>query len=733
MRRKFVDTSIGTVGDEKAESFHGGGKTYPGAVLPFGMVQMSPDTVTGGDNGTGYNYCHSTVEGFSINHMSGIGWYGDLGNLQIMPVCGDTDLRSGTNEEVPFNKGTVGWRSEFSHEDEITEAGYYSVKLARYGITAEATADIHSGFLRFTYCDPSDARLIFNFSRRIAGHSDIQRVSFTKGNRFEGEIVCTPNGGGFGRGRGGIGYSLYFVTEISAQVKRVRFFENEELITEDVRDAVGTDLGAVVELMTNGGSVTVKTAISYVDLDGARRNFEAEAARRDFDSALENARESWEDALSCITVDGGTDIDTKIFYTCLYHTLLDPRSAEDTDGRYRMGDTVSEKGRHTQRTMFSGWDVYRSEFPLLTLISPRTVSDEVNTLLTLALHNGTSFPRWELMGHDSGCMIGDPGVIVAADAVTKGICDFDVETAYELSKASCTAKSEFRQRAFKSLHPSIAQYQNGAYVPGSLSETLEFLVADYAMHRFAKALGKEDDSSYYLARAMRYVENYDPKLGFMSPRDENGAFADGLDRYSVKGCTESNIYQQSWYVPYDVNGLFELFGRERAVDLLGELFEKADLGALWNENYNHSNEPCHNLTHYFAAAGLPHRTQYLTRRVQKESYRTGAFGFCGNEDVGQLSAWYVLSAVGFAQLCMADGKYYFNTPLFKRITLKLDGHYHKCSYSDTLSIVCDRDPNEFPYIKAVKFNGETVTEQYLTYEQLTSGGTVEFILSKEAE
>ena len=210
-KASYVDTMIGTVGDGQIEKSHGGGKTYPGACVPGGMVQLSPDTVSGGDNGSGYNYCHNTIEGFSFNHMSGIGWYGDLGNLQVMPVTEDTDLRSGSNEEVPFTKGTIGWKSEFSHENEKTRAGYYSVMLNRYNVKAECTTNEHAGFLRFTYPADADKKIILNLSRRIGGKADYQKIDIINDRKIEGHIKCTPAGGGFGHGHGGIFYDFYFV------------------------------------------------------------------------------------------------------------------------------------------------------------------------------------------------------------------------------------------------------------------------------------------------------------------------------------------------------------------------------------------------------------------------------------------------------------------------------------------------------------------------------------------
>lgn len=733
IRTKYVDTIIGTVGDEKTRSIHGGGKVHPGACVPGGMVQLSPDTVTGGDNGTGYNYCQNTIEGFSFNHMSGIGWYGDLGNLQIMPITGQTDLRSGSNAEVPFIKGTEGWKSQFSHDNEITKAGYYSVLLDKYNIKAEATVSTHCGMLRFTYPYKSDAKVIFNFSRRIAGHADWQSVEIVDDKTIRGSIKCTKTGGGFGRGGGGIEYTLYFYLKTSTPIKSHRFFENEEYKSHlDCYE--GEDVGLEVCFGKKNKPLTISCGISYTDIESAENNYNVEALSVEFDEMHKKAVESWEEALSCVEVAGDDDTDLTLFYTCLYHTLLDPRTHIDVDGRFKMSDGSIHTANYTQRTMFSGWDVYRSEFPLLTLINPKTVNDEVNSLLAIALNKNTSFPKWELMGIDSKCMVGDPGLIVVADAFCKGIRNYDVKKAYEIALASAKCEKELFGKEFHSVRPEKYEYTDtylkDAFVPGQLSLTLELLMADYAMYKFSLAMGRKDEAEHFLGRVLKYKENYNHSFGFMSPRNKDGSFPKIDNEYCFDGCVESNIFQQSWFVPYDVEGLANLFGRDRMVELLERLFSKADLSALWNEDYNHSNEPCHNITHYFNFLELPKRTQYWTRQVQKNAYRLGAFGFCGNEDVGQLSAWYVLSAIGFAQVSMCDDRFQINTPLFKSSKIKLDKDYHSCSVDSFFEIICDKDPIKYPYIKNILLNNKEIKRYYLTYGEITSGGKLELILEK---
>ena len=313
-KTKYVDPLIGTVGDEKGTSIHGGGKTHPGACYPFGMVQLSPDTMTRGDNGTGYNYCADTIEGFSFNHMSGIGWYGDLGNLQVMPITGKTDLRSGSNREVPFREGSYGWRSPFRHEKETARAGCYSVLLDRYGIFCETTVSCHAGMLRFTYPESKESGIIFNFSRRIAGRSHRQKIR-TDGRYIYGEIGCDHKYGGFGRGKGKIDYTLFFCLETSKSFKSARFFEYEKFVSEALSPCQGEDLHLLFTFDTRENEqVLIRAAISYVDAEGAKNNLDRECPDFDFDGMKERANEAWENAFSRINVTGTDKTDLTLFW-----------------------------------------------------------------------------------------------------------------------------------------------------------------------------------------------------------------------------------------------------------------------------------------------------------------------------------------------------------------------------------------------------------------------------------
>ncbi len=730
-KAKYIDPFIGNIGDEQSVSMHGGGKTHPGACVPGGMVQLGADTVTGGDNGSGYNFIDTTIEGFSFNHLSGIGWYGDLGNLQIMPTIGKTNLRSGTNEFFPLKEKGEGWCSSFSHENEKAEAGYYSVFLNRYNIKAEATVTDRTGILKFTFPESDSSNIIFNLSRRIGGKSDWQKMTVLDDKHFEGYIKCSPRGGGFGHGGGNISYTVYFYCEISKPFREISFFSDEKMLGFK-NEFEGEDVGLIGTFNTEKDEALVlKAGISYVDIEGARNNFKAECENITFEEARKNAFGKWEKALDVIEIEGDNETDITLFYTCMYHALLDPRTAVDSDGRYSGADgKVHASDSFIYRTVFSGWDVYRSEFPLLSVIHPEVVNDEVNTFMSISLHKKSAFPRWELMGIDSGCMVGDPGVIVVSDAFVKGIRNYDTDKAYEIARASCLGVNEIGESEFKSIRPDPDFMNERGFYPEKLSATLEELLAEFALSRFAEAMGKNEDKELFFNRSERMRDNFNPETGFMGPRFEDGTFMPLEDEYDDEGCVESNIYQQSWFMPQDVNGLIELFGRERFVNLLERFFERADFSSLWNDDYNHSNEPCHNITHYFNFAGLPKRTQYWTRRVQKEAYRTGAYGFCGNEDVGQLSAWYVLSSIGFAQVCPAKTEFSLNSPLFKSAKIRLDKKYHSCGVSSFFEVVCDKDPLEFPYIKEAYLNGKKIDRPYLDYFEITDGGKFELVMEK---
>ena len=725
---RYVSTKIGTIGDMTATSYHGGGKTHPGAVCPFGMVAFGPDTLEGGDNGSGYSYHHTTIDGFSINHMSGVGWYGDLGNFQVMPTTGPLNLLSGTYRDALTTRNDRGYESDFRHDTEVTEAGYYAVTLDTYGIRAETTASVRCGMIRMTYPADEMRRVQINLARRIAGRSALQELKCIDGYILEGVIHCPSTHGGFGRGAGHVNYDLYFHAEFSEKWSDYGVLNKNTPVQTSEDAYCGEELWFYAEFSPSEKPVCLKTAISYINPEGARDNFAAEAAGVTFDEMHRNASAAWEETLSGIMVeDTRTNSDMlTVFYTTLYHAFLDPRIYSDANGNYLSPDGVI---RHTdsfsKRTVFSGWDVFRSEFPLLTIIKPDAVNDMINSLIDIAEHENVSFPRWELLGHERGCMLGDPGIIVTVDAYRKGIRNFDVRKAYDICLKTVFDPASRRTQG--------AEYNKNGYVPDNISATLENVFADHCISLFAGELGDQENEELFARRAQNYRNIFSPEVGWMRRKNADGEWAEWNGIYDSAGCVESNIFQQSWFVPHDPQGLISLMGHGKFVENLTRLMEESDLSAMWNEAYNHPNEPCHHLVHIFTDAGMPRKTQYWVRRIQKESYNTTEYGFCGNEDVGQMSAWFALTALGFHMMAPGSGIYHVNTPLFKRAEIRLSNEYHPCTVSDTLVVECDRDPEENIYISGIDVNGLPIDRAWLRWDEIAAGGIITYHLTDKPD
>ena len=682
------------------------------------MVQLSPDTITGGDNGAGYSYGHKTIEGFSFVHMSGIGWYGEFGNLQTMPISGPRRFFSGTNAFQKKPIGSEGWASHFDHEREEAHPGFYSVELTDYDILAEATAARHTGALRFTFRRSGESHILIDLFRRIGGRSDEQQIRVIDRQTLEGRVLCTPAGGGWGHGAGNAHYEIHFITRLSRPMDSWCCW-NEGEITENPGEMTGVSLGFCADFHLNANDrIEVHTAISFVDLPGARNNFRTEDAP--FDVLRERAKDEWMQALDLIDVEGGSARDREVFYSSLYHTLLDPRDFSDCDGRYRAAMREPRRaGDFTFRTVFSGWDVFRSAFPLYSIVRPDVMRDEIRSLMEISeMNGGTLFPRWEIVGFESGCMVGDPGSNILADAFMKGLKGFDAARAYQVIRRWWLGE--------KAGEGVLAPFNRLGWMPDDISKTLEYGFTAWCLARMAEEMGERADAAALYDRAQAYRRIFNPENGWMNRRGADGQFAPFTSKYDTQGCVESNIYQQTWFVPHDIEGLKQLMGEERFLRELEEFFEKADLSAFWNEEYNHSNEPVHTVPHIFSQIGLPEKTQYWVRRIQREAYRPGPYGYCGNEDVGQMSAWFVLTAMGIHQSCLGSNRFELNTPLFRRITLSLDPAQHACTVSRTLIIRTEHDPETHPYIASVEVNGAPIDRMYLTWEEITSGGEIVF-------
>lgn len=736
-----ASTSTGAAG-----VYHGLGKTFPGAATPFGMVQVSPNTITGGDNAPGYSYEHTTIEGFALTQMSGTGWYGDLGNFLVMPATGALKTSAGTEANPE-----AGYRSRYSKESETASAGYYSVVLDDYGIKAEMTATPHCAMYRFTFPENNRSRIQIDLARCVGGTSTMQEVKVIDENTISGWMQCPPEGGGWGNGLGKADYTVYFYARFSKPLKDFGIWSAaipddwtrklEDVTSERYQDIVARSdvhmqlhekkdkhLGFFANFQTEENEqVILKAGISFVSLEGAKRNLEQEIVGWDFDQIREQARESWNQALGKIAVKGGTSDERTIFYTALYHTQIDPRTFEDTDKRYTGGDkAVHQSENFTKRSIFSGWDVFRSQFPLQTLINPTVVNDMLSSLITLADESGKGyFERWELLNAYSGCMIGNPAISVLADAYAKSIGGLDMDRAYAIALATCRLSGNEKLGFTVRSNEPESGYAGFATGDFSVSNTLELSYTEWCMAQLAKATGQKNDYEKYSGLAQSYRNVFDPEVGWFRARNADGSWKAWPERGRLEewhGTVECNPYQQGWFVPHDVEGMVGLMGgRDKVLADLTEFFEKVPENMMWNDYYNHANEPVHHVPFLFNRLGAPWLTQKWTREICRRAYKNKVEGLVGNEDVGQMSAWYVLAAVGLHQLCPGDLRFEITSPVFEEITIQLDPVY---ASGKTFTVVAHHNSPENLYIQEARLNGKPLGRCYLDYSEIAAGGTL---------
>ena len=738
---QWVNPFIGaSTSVDAAGVYHGLGKTYPGATTPFGMTQVSPNTITGGDNAPGYSSEHTTIEGFAMTQMSGVGWYGDMGNFLVMPTIGELHTIAGRED------GSVkGWRSRYDKSSESAEAGWYGVRLTDYDIYAESSATPHCGVLRFTYPKSDLSRVQVDLARRVGGCSEEQYVKVESDRAFSGWMRCTPQTGGWGNGDGKVAYTLYFYAELSRSVDEWGFWsadipdgwarKNNDVVTPEYlakvaeaaiirgeKELQGEHIGIFGEFDTRKGEqVEFKVGISYVDAEGAKRNFDAEVAKKSFNKVRKEAFKQWNNALARVEVEGCTDVDKRIFYTALYRTMLEPRIHTDVDGRYVGGDFKVHQSdeEFVKRTLFSGWDVFRSQMPLQTIINPSVVNDVICSLMEQARTSGRQYyERWELFNSYTGCMLGNPALSVLADAYAKGIRNYDVEEAY---RYAVNSSAEF------------GNGELGYTVSGtSISHTLEYAYFDWCIAQLAKALDKSEDVETYMLKSQAWRNLFDDEKGWFRPRKADGEWEEWPENARTKewyGCMEATPYQQGWFVPHDIDALAEkLGGKELAVADLKNFFEKAPADMHWNAYYNHANEPVHHVPFMFNRLGAPHLTQYWSRFICRQAYADKVEGIVGNEDAGQMSAWYVLAAMGLHPVCPGEERIEITSPVFESVTISLDKEYAQGGKFVVRAL--DNSP-ENVYIQSAKLNGEPYNKCYINFSDIAAGGELELQMGAE--
>lgn len=733
----FVNPFIGaSTSTGKAGVYHGLGKTFPGATTPYGLVQVSPNTITGGDNGSGYSYEHTTIEGFAFTQMSGVGWFGDLGNFLVMPTTGALQTNSG-KEDDPDS----GYRARYSKEQERASAGFYDVFLTDYNIRAEMTAAPHSGILRFTFPKSNLSRIQIDLARRVGGTSVRQYVKVVDAHTIKGWMECTPDGGGWGNGEGNANYTVHFYAQFSKPLERFGVWsadipdswsrKREDIesdryqqriaqaaVLDSVVEMEGKHLGFFSEFATEEDEqVMMKAGISFVSMEGAERNLKAEIDDWDFDRVHDAAVNLWDEALSKIAISGGSADEKVIFYTALYHTMIDPRVFSDVDQRYIGGDgKVYSAKTYSRRTIFSGWDVFRSQFPLQSIINPTLVNDVSNSLIDLADESGNQyFERWELLNAYSGCMIGNPAIAVLTDAFNKGILKTDEDN---LLKLAVNTSEKF------------GNGEKGYYSESlGISNTLEYAYTEWCTGVLAERMGNDSLAKVYLARGKSYQNIFDDSVNWFRPKLDNGEWEPWPSEGRLKhwyGSIESNPYQQGWFVPHDIEGMVALMGGEERVEKdLTNFFEMTPKDFLWNDYYNHANEPVHHVPFLFNYIGSPWLTQKWTREICSRAYHNSVEGLVGNEDVGQMSAWYVLASSGLYQVCPGKNRFDLTSPVFDKISFRLDANHYS---GNQFVITAHNNSPENVYIQKAVLNGRDYNKAFIDFEDIVRGGELELFM-----
>jgi predicted alpha-1,2-mannosidase len=678
----YVNPFIGTAGT---------GHTFPGATLPFGMVQLSPDTrTTGWENCSGYHSSNPTIIGFSHTHLSGTG-AADYGDVLFMATIG-YHLSPG-NETIPFS----GYRSTFSHDSERASPGYYRVMLKDYNIQAEMTATTRCGFQKYTFPESDSSVIVTDLVHGIS--DEVTGAELT--------VINDHAIAGFRRSKGWAKDQLiYFYSEFSKPFGTILLTDDKGKKITGASGENSSGLRAFFLYKTKKNeAVYVKTGISTVSVENAKMNLDAEIPAWDYKKTILDATVTWNQELQKITVEGGTSEQLANFYTALYHVMLTPNIMSDTDGRYRgMDNKIHKMENGHMYTVFSLWDTFRALHPLFTVIDEKRAAEFVRALLQKYKESGL-LPVWELASNETNCMIGYHAVPVIADAYLKGINDFDTTLALEAMK-----KSAMQDKL------GLKYYKNRGYIPAdkeneSVSKALEYAYDDWCIAQVADRMNKKNDAEYFFRRSGSYINSYDAQTGFMRGK-KNGNWVEPFDPFDVSGIyTEANAWQYKWFVPHDVPGLMKLMGgSEKGLQMLDTLFKtqtllkgrsQPDISGLIGQ-YAHGNEPSHHMSYLYNFTGAPYRCAELCRKIMNDFYHNERDGLIGNEDCGQMSAWYVFSAMGFYPVCPGDNSYYIGSPVFRQVTVNRAGNKPFIIKADSSSEV-----NIYPY------------EAYLDDQQLT--------------
>lgn len=703
---RWVNPFIGTGAVESALS----GNNYPGATVPFGMVQLSPDTREAPDwaQASGYDYNDSTIYGFSHTRLSGTG-ASDFIDILMFPT------QSGKRQ------------SGFAHEQESARPGYYQVMLAEEGIRAELTASTHVGVHRYTYPHEGAAQVWLDLDHSANkgswGRRIIQsQIRIISPNVVEGYRIIT----GWAKLR-----KIYFHIEFSMPILSSELSDGDRRHV-DTPVINGTNLHGLFSFDRKGNDELIaKVALSPVSIENARQNMAAEVPAWSFDEVSAAAEQSWENELGKIQIQG-TDLQKTIFYTALYHTMVQPNTMSDANGEYMATDYTTRrlKEGETHYSTFSLWDTFRAAHPLYTLLHTDRTEDFVKSMIRQYDDYGY-LPIWQLWGQDNYCMIGNHSIPVIVDAVLKGIAGIDAEKAYEAVRASSLTS-----------HPNspFDVWEKYGYMPEniqtqSVSITLEQAYDDWCVAQLAKKLGKEEDYNRFMKRSAYYRNLFNPTTSFFQPKDDKGEWILPFDpyKYGANGgypFTEGNAWQYFWYVPQNITDLIALTGGNKAfIQKLDAFFTTTHQSGELNDNasgfvgqYAHGNEPSHHVSYLYACAGEAWKTQKYVAHIMNNLYNTSSSGYAGNDDCGEMSAWYIFSALGFYPVNPASGEYVIGTPMLKQAVIQLpDGKQ--------FIVKAPRKKESDIYIRSMKLNGKKYTRTSITHQDIINGGTLEFVMS----
>ena len=724
----YVNPIIGT---------NGMGHTFPGACAPFGIVQLSPDTDTIPHNVDGqyqprvYEYCagyqykDSTIVGFSHTHFSGTG-HSDLGDILVMPTTGEIRLHPGTQTHPD-----AGYRSRYSHDSETAAPGYYGVTLDDYGIQVRLTATEHVGIHQYQYPQDMDGNVILDLQHGIYNYDG---KTLWANLRVENDTLLT--GYRITNGWARTNYT-YFAISFSQPIAHYGYRDLQKpkyngmwgkfKVNEDFPEMTGRKIVAYF-IFDKPETLEMKVALSAVSTEGALRNLKAEAEGKDFEQLLAETQDKWRRELSIIEAEG-TDDQKAMLYTSLYHTMINPSIYMDVDGQYRgLDHNIHQAEGFTNYTVFSLWDTYRALHPLFNLLQPKRNADMVQSMLQhsqQSVHG--ALPVWSHMGNENWCMIGYHAVSVLADAMAKGT----VQATPELLQA-------MRRSATLPYYGHLDAYDSLGYVPfdadrGCVSSTLEYAYDDWTISQTAKMMGDTETADYFARRADSWRHTFDTVMGFARPRYADGTWKTPFSLFDTEGegFVEGNSWVYSFYVPHDVDGLIKAMGGDAkfisnldtlfVMQLPPEFFENTE--DVTEEGlmgcYNHGNEPAHHIAYLYNWTSQPYKTQYWLREIMNRFYQNNIDGLCGNDDCGQMSAWYIFSVMGFYPVCPGSDQYMLGAPYLPNMKVRLGN-------GKTLEIKAPGVSDENRYVQKVTLNGKEITRRYLTHEEIMEGGVLEF-------